>query len=95
MEIRTSCEHCDKALPNGAADAMICTFDCTFCKTCVDTILENVCPNCGGGLVHRPTRPSYHMEKHPVRADKVFKPINMDTFVPIRERLKSVPPNER
>jgi len=28
---------------------MICSYECTFCRDCVDTVLSNVCPNCGGG----------------------------------------------
>ena len=57
LEIRPNCEYCDKDLPNGHAEARICTYECTFCADCVDNILENVCPNCGGGFVKRPKRP--------------------------------------
>ncbi|MDG1022128.1 MAG: DUF1272 domain-containing protein [Emcibacteraceae bacterium] len=32
MELRPNCEHCDKDLPFDASDAMICTFECTFCE---------------------------------------------------------------
>jgi hypothetical protein len=31
---------------------------CTFCASCVDRVLNNMCPNCGGGFVPRPVRPS-------------------------------------
>jgi hypothetical protein len=37
---------------------MICTFECTFCQSCVENVLENVCPNCGGGFCPRPVRPA-------------------------------------
>jgi hypothetical protein len=57
FEIRPNCEYCDKDLPNGAEDARICTYECTYCADCVDNILENVCPNCGGGFTPRPKRP--------------------------------------
>ncbi len=50
LEIRPSCENCNKHLPNGSASAMICTFECTFCSNCVQELLYNVCPNYGGGL---------------------------------------------
>jgi hypothetical protein len=36
LELRPSCECCDKDLPPSAADAMICTFECTFCRDCVE-----------------------------------------------------------
>lgn len=57
LEIRPNCEWCDKDLPPDAAEARICTYECTFCATCVDTVLHNVCPNCGGGFTPRPIRP--------------------------------------
>ena len=58
LALRPNCELCDKDLPADAADAMICSYECTFCASCVDEILHNVCPNCGGGFVPRPIRPS-------------------------------------
>jgi hypothetical protein len=58
LELRPTCENCDKALPPDSLEARICTYECTFCATCVDTVLENVCPNCGGGFVPRPIRAS-------------------------------------
>ena len=38
------------------ADAMICSYECTFCKTCVEDELQGICPNCGGGFSPRPPR---------------------------------------
>jgi uncharacterized protein len=57
LELRPNCEFCDKDLPPQARDAMICTYECTFCATCVERI-ANVCPNCGGGFTPRPIRPA-------------------------------------
>ena len=57
LELRPNCELCDKALPPDAADARICSYECTFCADCVEQHLHNVCPNCGGGFVPRPIRP--------------------------------------
>ena len=34
-ELRPSCECCDVDLPPSATNAMICTFECTFCRDCV------------------------------------------------------------
>lgn len=56
LELRPNCEGCDKDLPPAAPDAMICTYECTWCAACVER-LRNVCPNCGGGFVPRPIRP--------------------------------------
>ena len=58
LELRPNCEFCDKDLPPGATDARICSYECTFCADCVETRLQNVCPNCGGGFAPRPIRPA-------------------------------------
>jgi hypothetical protein len=58
LQLRPNCECCDKDLAPTAADARICTYECTFCAHCVETVLHNVCPNCGGGFTPRPIRPA-------------------------------------
>ena len=58
LELRPNCENCNKPLPPDAEDAMICSFECTFCAACAKERLHNVCPNCGGGFERRPVRPS-------------------------------------
>jgi hypothetical protein len=65
LELRPHCECCGKDLAPASADAMICTFECTFCAACVDTRLAGVCPNCGGGFERRPIRPTTLLEKYP------------------------------
>ncbi|TXN36838.1 DUF1272 domain-containing protein [Flagellimonas hymeniacidonis] len=92
LEIRTSCENCNKELPNDSSDAMICTYECTFCKNCVDDILFNVCPNCGGGFEKRPTRPKDNLVKNPVRMDKVSKPVIENRFL---KKFKNSNPRKR
>lgn len=57
LQLRPNCEGCDKDLPPAAPDAMICSYECTWCAVCVER-LRNVCPNCGGGFVPRPIRPA-------------------------------------
>jgi hypothetical protein len=61
-------------LPPSAPDAMICSFECTFCRACAETRLGGRCPNCGGGLVARPIRPASALAKHPASAVRVFRP---------------------
>ena len=92
LEIRQCCENCGKSLPNDSNEAMICTFECTFCIQCVENILENVCPNCGGGFEKRPTRPNAQLGKYPMRKDKVFKPIEFNKFL---ETNKNIDPRKR
>jgi hypothetical protein len=74
LALRPNCECCDKDLPPDAPDAMICTFECTFCRDCVETKLHGVCPNCGGNFERRPTRPAGKLEKNPASTVRVLKP---------------------
>jgi hypothetical protein len=74
LALRPNCECCDKDLPPDAADAMICSFECTFCRDCVETRLGGACPNCGGNLVPRPIRPAGKLAKNPPSAQRVFNP---------------------
>jgi uncharacterized protein len=54
LQMRGECERCGVPLaPDG--DAVICSYECTFCRACADA-LDGVCPNCGGELVARPKR---------------------------------------
>jgi hypothetical protein len=61
-------------MPPDAADAMICSFECTFCRDCVETRLGGGVPNCGGNLVPRPIRPAGKMANNPPLARRVFNP---------------------
>ncbi|MBF3233742.1 DUF1272 domain-containing protein, partial [Pseudomonas aeruginosa] len=47
LELRPNCECCDRDLPGDSGDALICTFECTFCCDCATTRLGGQCPNCG------------------------------------------------
>lgn len=58
LELRPNCQCCDRDLPPASTLARICSFECTYCADCVDTVLHNVCPSCGGGFAPRPIRPA-------------------------------------
>jgi hypothetical protein len=73
LELRPNCECCDKDLPPEAADARICTFECTFCVDCVEGVLGGVCPNCGGNFSARPIRPAAMLAKYPASTWRVLK----------------------
>jgi len=81
LELRPNCECCDKDLPPAAADAMICTFECTFCRDCVDTRLNGVCPNCGGNFSPRPIRPAAALLRNPPLTTRVFNRADCDDAV--------------
>ncbi len=73
LELRPNCECCDRDLPPESADAMICTFECTFCSDCAERTLRGTCPNCGGDLVRRPLRPAAMLQKYPASTRRVLK----------------------
>ena len=74
LELRPSCECCDKDLPPGTPDARICSFECTFCADCAEDVLAGKCPNCGGELVVRPRRPENKLANNPPSSVRVFNP---------------------
>jgi hypothetical protein len=74
LELRPNCECCDCDLPPDSREAMICTFECTFCERCARDVLKGICPNCGGELVRRPVRPAAKLAKYPASTKRVVKP---------------------
>lgn len=56
LKMKPNCEICDTDLPADSTVAMICSYECTFCKNCVENILQHICPNCGGHFSPRPIR---------------------------------------
>lgn len=74
LELRPSCECCDRDLPPGSLAARICSFECTFCAECADGVLHGRCPNCGGELVRRPVRPADKLAKFPASTTRKVKP---------------------
>ena len=73
LELRPNCECCDRDLPPESPEAMICTFECTFCVDCVAGVLGGACPNCGGAFVRRPVRPAALLAKYPASTRRVLK----------------------
>lgn len=74
LELRPSCECCDRDLPPDSEEARICSYECTFCADCAESRLGGKCPNCGGELVRRPIRPAAMLAKHPASTQRIFKP---------------------
>jgi hypothetical protein len=101
LELRPTCEHCNKQLPPESTEAMICSFECTFCKSCVHNILSNVCPNCGGGFAARPHRPSRDLKggnylgAYPAGATVKHRPVDPQAHAQFAARIKDIPPEKR
>lgn len=95
LALKPICENCGKDLPYNSTEAMICTFECTFCAGCVEAVLHNVCPNCGGGFEKRPARPKDMLQKYPAKTEQYLNPVNLTSFEPLLTKNRNVAPNER
>ncbi len=103
LELRPNCELCDCDLPPQSADARICTYECTYCVRCVETVLHNVCPTCGGGFAPRPIRPlkAWREEKrlglnhHPASNTRHHTPFTLDEIAAHVNSIRHLPPEDR
>ena len=101
LELRPNCELCDCDLPPMSADARICSYECTFCATCVETVLLDVCPNCGGGFAPRPIRPARAwrdgtgLAYDPAGTRRRAVSYPRDEIDALVARLRDVPPGRR
>lgn len=101
LELRPTCENCNTRLPPDALDARICTYECTFCASCVDGVLGNVCPNCGGGFVPRPIRPSRnwkddnYLGKDPAGTKVRHRPVDPEIHVRFASGIRGIPAEKR
>ncbi len=100
LELRPNCEYCDKDLPPSSTDAMICTYECTFCCDCVD-VLSNVCPNCGGGFAPRPIRPKtawrpgLSLSHQPASEIRVHSSKDRGEVEKFLSKIKNISPEDR
>lgn len=101
LELRPNCECCDRDLPPSSKLARICSYECTFCADCVDDVLFNVCPNCGGGFAPRPIRPATEwrpglsLAKRPPSSKRVRLSYSLDEIAGHASRIKAIPPEDR
>lgn len=101
LQLRPNCEYCDKDLPPNATDARICSYECTFCASCVELVLFNVCPNCGGGFVPRPIRPATErrpgvfLAKHPASTKRIHLKYDRDELAAFVRTVRDIPPEQR
>ena len=101
LELRPICENCAAPLPPDSTDAMICSFECTFCAACVEGVLQNVCPNCGGGFTPRPVRPAQSwrggnfLGTHPAVSVHTHKPVDPEDHARFAALVHEIPPHGR
>jgi hypothetical protein len=101
LELRPICENCATPLPPASTEAMICSFECTFCRSCVEDVLGNVCPNCGGGFSSRPVRPVTNwagdnfLGAFPPATERRHRPVDGASHDELRRRIGDLPPEIR
>ncbi|RJF97242.1 DUF1272 domain-containing protein [Noviherbaspirillum saxi] len=101
LELRPSCEHCNTALPPESTDAMICSFECTFCTHCAMEVLDHVCPNCGGNFTARPIRPARDWKggnflgTYPATTTVKYRPVDVAAHKLLLEKLADIAPWKR
>ena len=101
LQLRPTCEHCNKPLPPDSLEARICSFECTFCAQCAEEILFNVCPNCGGGFAPRPVRPSKnwkggnYLGARPASSDIRHRPVDVTAHAQFAAEIRNIPPHKR
>ena len=101
LELRPTCENCNKPLAPGCTDARICSYECTFCAACVEKVLGNVCPNCGGGFAPRPIRPATNragdnfLGKYPAGTKVRHRPVDAAAHARFVAELAAIPPERR
>jgi hypothetical protein len=103
LEVRPNCEWCDKDLPPDSLDARICSYECTYCADCVETVLHNVCATCGGGFVPRPIRPKtahrnqpkLGLENQPASKERKYSKWTRAQIDKLSLKLRNTPPEQR
>jgi hypothetical protein len=101
LELHPNCECCDRDLPPSSTIARICTYECTFCADCVDRVLYNVCPNCGGGFAPRPIRPATEWRPglsvagRPPSSQRIYMSCSRAEVDAFSRRIRAIPPEKR
>ena len=101
LELRPSCEHCNRPLPPASTEARICSYECTFCAACAEGFLKNTCPNRGGGFVPRPIRPSKNwnannfLGANPASTKVKHRPVDLAAHARLLAAQGGLPPERR
>ncbi|MBT8142427.1 MAG: DUF1272 domain-containing protein [Gammaproteobacteria bacterium] len=100
LQLRPNCEQCNKTLAPDSDEAMMCSYECTYCRDCVKR-LHNVCPNCGGGFVERPIRPTndyiegVSLKHQPASTKNIHKMVDLDEHAKFAASIRNISPDKR
>jgi hypothetical protein len=67
----------------------------------VERVLSNVCPNCGGGFMPRPVRPSKNLKgdnylgRDPASTKVKHRPVDAAAHAKFAAAIKTIPPERR
>jgi hypothetical protein len=87
-------------LPPASPEARICSYECTFCAACVEEVLGNVCPNCGG-FAARPIRPARNWKddnwlgNDPASTRLRHRPVDPAIHRAFASEISGLPPEQR
>jgi len=103
LELRPNCELCDCDLPPHSEKARICTYECTYCANCVENVLHDVCPTCGGNFSPRPIRPknawrqelNLGLGNHPAGTVRKHTKFNKDDIASHVNMIRGIEPGKR
>jgi len=99
LQLRPNCECCGRDLPPESRDALICSFECTWCVDCARSRLPGgLCPNCAATWC-RARPPAEKLGKFPPSTERIHRPnaaaapSRPDRGVPERIRLAALVAN--
>ena len=101
LELRPNCEYCDKDLPPDAAEARICTFECTLLRRLRRAILEQCLPQlrrrlrapadqAGAGVA-----PGLSLAKRPASTRRVGLSYSREDIAAFVAKIMAIPPEKR
>jgi len=73
LRLRPNCECCNKDLPPESKEALICSFECTFCRSCAETILKAGAQTAVESSFSTAS-PWGKLQKFPASTERVYKP---------------------
>ena len=101
LELRPTCEHCDRALPPASDRRAHLLVRVHVLRDLRREVLRNVCPNCGGGFVARPIRPARnwkggnYLGKDPASTVRKHRPVDPVAHARFAAAIGALPPEQR
>ena len=101
LELRPTCENCNKPLPPDSLDARICSYECTFCAGCVEACCSTSARTAAADSSRRPIRPARnwkgdnYLGKDPASTKVRHRPVDPALHALFAHAIMAVPPDKR